>query len=243
MSLPLFLVGHGELPVSGRFVLGGDEGRHAAKVRRLRVGEHLQLADGAGVLAQCVVTEVGAGLTVDVLSVHRVPAPSPKLTVVQALPKGERGELAVELTTELGVDEIVPWAAERCIARWDGARAQRNRERWEAHAREAAKQARRPWVPVVEPIADTTAVLARARSAHAIVLHEAATDPLTGLDLPSDGEVLVIVGPEGGVSDSELTLFHEAGTRSCRLGPEVLRTSTAGAAALAVLSGRLGRWS
>lgn len=243
MTVPLFLVGPGELPSSGRFLLGGDEGRHAAKVRRLRVGEHLQLADGAGVLAQCAVAEVGDGLTVDVLSVRTVPAPSPKLTVVQGLPKGDRGELAVELTTELGVDEIVPWAAERCVAKWEGDKAQRGQQRWGAHAREAAKQARRPWVAVVGPIVDTATVVARVHDSYAVVLHEAASDALTALELPGSGEVLVVVGPEGGISDKELTLLQGAGAWPCRLGPEVLRTSTAGAAALAVLSVRLGRWS
>ena len=244
MSLPLFLVEPGELPASGRYELGGEEGRHAAKVRRLRVGEHLELADGVGVLAECVVLEVGAGLVVDVLTVHVVPAPSPRLTVVQALPKGDRGELAVELMTELGVDAIVPWAAERCVAKWDGPKAARNHERWAAHALQAAKQARRPWVPSVESIADTTSVAARIHAAtEALVLHEAATEPLTGRALPEVGELILVVGPEGGISDTELTLFQEAGAHRCRLGPEVLRTSTAGAAALAVLAAQLGRWS
>lgn len=243
MSLPLFLVDAGALPSSGRFELGGDEGRHAAKVRRLRVGERLELGDGAGVVAECEVREVGAGLVVEVLAVRSVQAPSPRLTVVQALPKGERGELAVELMTELGVDAIVPWSAERCVARWEGAKAARNAQRWAAHAREAAKQARRPWVPSVEPLADTAAAVARVRAADtAIVLHEAATGPLVSASLPAAGEVVLVVGPEGGVSDKELTQLQDAGARSCRLGPEVLRTSTAGAAAVAALSVRLGRW-
>lgn len=242
--MPLFLVESGALPASGTYVLDGEEGRHAAKVRRLRVGEHLELADGAGVVAQCVVVEVGAGLVVDVRSVRTVPVPSPRLTVVQALPKGDRGELAVELMTELGVDAIVPWAAQRCVAKWEGAKAQRNAERWAAHAREAAKQARRPWVPSVEPLVDSAGVIARIRSADAaFVLHEAATEPLTALPPVRAGELLLVVGPEGGISDEELTMLQEAGARGYRLGSEVLRTSTAGAAALAALSVRLGRWS
>lgn len=242
MTLPLFLVPAGALPAAGRFELGGDEGRHAAKVRRLRVGEQLELADGAGVLARCAVVGVGAGLTVDVLERRAVPAPAVLVTLAQALPKGERGELAVELATELGVDAIVPWASARCIAKWDGPKAARNRERWEAHAREAAKQARRSWVPTVEALTDTAALAARAAGVCAIVLHEAATEPLAAVPLPEAGEVLLVVGPEGGIADDELTRFQAAGARTCRLGPEVLRTSTAGAAALAALSVRLGRW-
>jgi 16S rRNA (uracil1498-N3)-methyltransferase len=244
VSLPLFLVDAGALPAAGRYELGGDEGRHAAKVRRLRVGERLELGDGAGVVAECEVREVGAGLVVEVLTVRSVPAPSPRLTVVQALPKGDRGELAVELMTELGVDAIVPWSAQRCVARWEGAKAPRNAERWAAHAREAAKQARRPWVPTVEPLADSAAVVARVRAADtAIVLHEAATDPLVSASLPAAGEVVLVVGPEGGISEAELTQLQDAGARPCRLGPEVLRTSTAGAAAVAALSVRLARWA
>lgn len=242
MTLPLFLVPPGDLPAAGRFELGGEEGRHAAKVRRLRVGEGLELADGAGVLARCEVVVVGAGLIVDVLERRVVAAPAVRVTLAQALPKGERGELAVELATELGVDAVIPWAAARCVAKWDGPKAARNRERWEAHAREAAKQARRPWVPTVEPLADTNALAARAAGICAIVLHEAATEPLADVPLPETGEVLFVVGPEGGIADDELTRLREAGARVCRLGPEVLRTSTAGAAALAALSVRLGRW-
>ncbi|MGQ0465758.1 MAG: 16S rRNA (uracil(1498)-N(3))-methyltransferase [Sporichthyaceae bacterium] len=241
MSLPLFLVAQGELPEAGRYELGGDEGRHAAKVRRLRIGEQLELGDGAGVVARCEVVAVGAGLTVEVLERRVVPAPAVRVTLAQALPKGERGELAVELATELGVDAIVPWAAARCVAKWEGPKAARNAERWAAHAREAAKQARRPWVPTVEPLADTAALVAR--GAHAIVLHEAATEPLVEVPLPEAGEILLVVGPEGGISEDELARLAEAGARTCRLGTEVLRTSTAGAAALAALSVRLGRWA
>jgi 16S rRNA (uracil1498-N3)-methyltransferase len=244
MRAPVFLVEPGALPRAGSYLLDGDEGRHAARVRRLRVGERLELSDGAGVMAECVVVDVGTGLTVEVCSVHVVPAASPRLTVVQALPKGDRGELAVELMTELGVDTIVPWAAERCVARWDGAREQRGRQRWAVHAREAAKQARRAWVPLVAAGADSVAVADRIRAADAtLVLHEAANVPLTTVVLPSAGEVVLVVGPEGGLSDQELTLFQDAGGRDVRLGLEVLRTSTAGAAALAALAVRLGRWS
>jgi 16S rRNA (uracil1498-N3)-methyltransferase len=256
----LFLVAPGSLPAAGTVEVGGAEGRHAVKVRRLRVGEAVDLADGAGVVAHGVVAAAsGDVLTVEVSSRVEVPAPEPRLVVAQALPKGDRGELAVELMTELGVDAIVPWAASRCVTVWSGERGEKARARWASHAREAAKQSRRPRIPVIEPVATTKQLAARA--ATVLVLHEEATEPLALIQLPtavdsaataerpltdgpvSTGEVLLVVGPEGGISAEELTVFQDAGARACRLGPEVLRTSTAGPAALAVLSARLGRWS
>jgi 16S rRNA (uracil1498-N3)-methyltransferase len=239
VSAPLFLVEAGTLTV-GVVEVGGVEGRHAVKVRRLRVGESVDLADGAGVIAHGVVAgAVGDVLTVEVARIETLPAPTPRLVVAQALPKGDRGELAVELMTEIGVDAVVPWAASRCVTVWSGERGERARQRWESHAREAAKQSRRPRVPAVESLA-TTKELA-GRDATILVLHEEATEPLTAVELPSAGEVLLVVGPEGGISAEELTVFQDASAYTCRLGPEVLRTSTAGLAALAVLSARL-RW-
>jgi len=241
VSAPLFLVEPGTLAV-GVVEVGGAEGRHAVKVRRLRVGEAVDLADGDGVVAHGLVAATdGDVLAVEVARVETVPVRAPRLVVAQALPKGDRGELAVELMTELGVDAIVPWAASRSVTVWSGERGERARVRWAAHAREAAKQSRRARVPVIEPLA-TTKELA-ARDATVLVLHEEATDPLATADLPTRGELLLIVGPEGGISAEELTVFQDARARACRLGPEVLRTSTAGPAALAVLSTRLDRWS
>ncbi|HEY2833273.1 MAG TPA: 16S rRNA (uracil(1498)-N(3))-methyltransferase, partial [Sporichthyaceae bacterium] len=241
VSAPLFLVQPGSLRAAGTVEVGGAEGRHAVKVRRLRVGEAVDLADGDGVVGRGVVgAATGDVLTVEVRDVERLPEPVPRLVVAQALPKGDRGELAVELMTELGVDAIVPWAASRCVTVWSGERGEKARGRWAVHAREAAKQSRRPRVPAIESLATTKALAAR--DAAILVLHEEATAPISAVELPATGEVLVVVGPEGGISAEELTAFQEAGARSCRLGPEVLRTSTAGPAALAVLSLRFGRW-
>ena len=244
MTAPLFFVTPGTLALD-EIVLDGAEGRHAAKVRRLRVGEELDLADGAGGLAHGVVTAVGAEtLTVLVRARTQAEVPQPSFTVVQALPKGERGELAVEVLTEVGVDAIVPWQAARCVTRWSGPRGERSAQRWAAHAHEAAKQARRPRVPQLAPLASTAAVVERLRGAAlAVVLHEAAADPLATVMLPSSGEVVLVVGPEGGIDDSELAAFAAAGAQTSRLGPEVLRTSTAGVAALAALLARTSRWA
>lgn len=245
MTAPLFLVEPGALDAAGPVHLDGPEGRHAAKVRRLGAGERVDLADGTGVLAECVVASAtGESLTVDVVRRVVLPLPSPRFTVVQALPKGERGELAVEVMTEVGVDAVVPWAASRCVTQWVGVRGERSAARWTAHAREAAKQARRPRVPVVAPLASTRDVcVLLAGAALGLVLHESGSEPLAGVVVPAAGEVVLVVGPEGGLDDRELAVFAAAGGRVVRLGPEILRTSTAGVVALAALSARTSRWS
>ena len=212
-------------------LLDGPEGRHAALVKRLRVGESVDLVDGRGTRA----TGTIAGTTKDTVTVHVgvraiEPAPAPRLTVVQALAKGDRSELAVELMTEVGVDAIVPWAASRCIAKW----TDKSLQRWRSTAHEAAKQSRRAWFPVVEDVASTTEVAALGPL---LVLHEQAATPLSSVEL--SGDVALVVGPEGGISSEELEAL---GGTAVRLGSTVLRTSTAGAAAAAVISSRTGRW-
>jgi 16S rRNA (uracil1498-N3)-methyltransferase len=173
-----------------------------------------------------------------------LPPASPRVVLAQALVKGDRGELAVELATEAGVDVVLPWRAARCVARWEaGPRGDKALARWRTTVREAAKQARRPWVPVVEePV--TTAALARrvAAAAGALVLHESAAAALGSVPLPDDGDLLLVVGPEGGIADDEVDALAEAGARAVRLGPEVLRASTAAAVALGALGVLTGRW-
>jgi 16S rRNA (uracil1498-N3)-methyltransferase len=242
VSDPVFLVA--ALPAPGRFVLDGPEGRHAAAVRRMRAGERLVLADGAGGLAAAtVVSAARDSVELDVGAGTTEPAPRPRLVVVQALPKGDRGELAVQVMTEAGVDEIVPWQASRCVTRWQGDRGRKAWQRWDSTAREAAKQARRAWVPTVADPATTKAVAERlAAASAAYVLHEAASAPLAALTPPATGEVVLVVGPEGGVAPEELEAFVAAGAQPVRLGPTVLRTSTAGVVALAVVSAATGRW-
>ncbi|MEU9829217.1 16S rRNA (uracil(1498)-N(3))-methyltransferase [Micromonospora chersina] len=244
MSAPLFLVE--ALPTGDTLTLDGPEGHHAATVQRLRVGEELLLADGRGGTAAAVVSAVGKGtLDLRVTSRGYVDASVPRLVVVQGIAKGDRGELAVQAMTEVGVDEIVPWAASRSVTQWRGDRGVRAREKWAATAREAAKQARRPWLPVVAgaPDESTTTVTRRiAGAAAAFVLHEEAEERLTTVELPDAGEIVLVVGPEGGIAPTELAAFEQAGAHPVRLGPSVLRTSTAGVAALSVLSTRLHRW-
>jgi 16S rRNA (uracil1498-N3)-methyltransferase len=243
VSAPLFLVT--ALPEGSRFTLDGAEGHHAATVQRLRVGEVLTLADGRGGTASAQVTSVGRG-SIDVTVTERrlIPAADPRLVVVQGIAKGDRGELAVQAMTEIGVDEIVPWAASRSVAQWRGERGGKARDKWVSTAREAAKQARRSWLPIIagDPDCSTKQIAERLRAAAAFVLHEAATERLTTATLPEAGEIVLVVGPEGGIADAELDAFGAAGAAVVRLGESVLRTSTAGVAALAVLSARLDRW-
>ena len=235
-----------DLPSRPRYTLGGKEGHHAADVQRLRAGEEILLSDGRGGLVRAEVSAVGRG-SVDVIAQERtqVPAADPRLVVVQGIAKGDRGELAVQAMTEIGVDEIVPWAASRSVAQWRGDRGVKARDKWVSTAREAAKQARRSWLPVVsgDPDVSTKKVAARLGPADAaFVLHEEASDRLTAAKRPGAGEIVLVVGPEGGISDQELGAFVAAGAQPVRLGDTVLRTSTAGVAALSVLSARLDRW-
>jgi 16S rRNA (uracil1498-N3)-methyltransferase len=245
MTAPVFLTDTARLTV-GTVLLDGPEGRHAVSVRRLRAGEDVVLTDGAGTGAYgtVVAAEGKDRLEVAVTEVRREPEPRSRLTVVQALPKGDRGELAVETMTETGVDAIVPWAASRCITRWKGERGQKSLAKWRGTAREAGKQSRRLRFPAVEDLT-TTGQLAPllAEAAFAAVLHEEGSEPLATAELPEVGEILLVVGPEGGISPEELDAFAAAGAKPYRLGPSVLRTSTAGTAAAALLLGRTGRWS
>ena len=240
---PFFLVD--VLPAAGPFVLDGPEGRHAATVRRLRAGQPLVLTDGAGGLAPAVVTAAGRSeLTLEVGSSSRVEPPAVRVILVQALPKGERGELAVELATEAGVDEIVPWTAQRCVARWrTPEQADKGARRWRGTAREAAKQARRSFVPVVRDLASTAQVATLSAGATTLALHESSVTTLAAVELPAAGDVVLIVGPEGGLTEEELAVFVAADATVVRLGPQVLRTSTAAVVALGALGVLTGRWT
>ncbi|OOC52997.1 MULTISPECIES: 16S rRNA (uracil(1498)-N(3))-methyltransferase [Nocardiopsis] len=245
MTPPVFLVGTADL-AADRVTVGGAEGRHAAVVRRVREGETVDLSDGRGLVARCTVAAVAKDhIVCAVVERREDPAPRPRLTVVQALPKGDRGELAVEMMTEAGADAIVPWSAERCVTRWKGERAAKSLAKWRATAREAAKQARRGRLPEVADLADRSAVADLLAAADlGIVLHEDGDDRLSELEPPTgDGPgIVLVVGPEGGFSDTELDAFTGAGAVRALLGPSVLRTSTAGVAALSVLQARTGRW-
>jgi 16S rRNA (uracil1498-N3)-methyltransferase len=247
MSRALFYVdtvpGVGELAV-----VDGDEGFHAANVRRIRVGEELDLGDGAGTVAHVVVEGVAKGsLTARVLSRQAVASPRPEVTVVQALPKSDRSELAIELATEAGADAFIAWQADRCVARWDGAaKVEKGLRRWQAVARSGARQSRRPYVPPVSALVSTrelaSLVASRADDARVLVLHESATVPLTAVGVAETGSLTLIIGPEGGIGDDELKVLTDAGATAVRLGPSVLRTTSAAAVGLGALGVLTSRW-
>ncbi|UXA16364.1 16S rRNA (uracil(1498)-N(3))-methyltransferase [Mycobacterium sp. SMC-4] len=236
------------LPDVGEVALvDGDAGFHAGTVRRIRPGEHLDLSDGAGAVGHCVVEEVTKNSLSARVQDRRVVAGSrPSVTVVQALPKSERAELAVELATEAGADALVAWQAARCVARWDGAaKIDKGLRRWRAVARSAARQSRRPHIPVVAGVVSTPELVERVRAAApatVLVLHESATGSFVEA-VPADAdELMLIVGPEGGLADDELATLSDAGAVAVRLGPTVLRTSTAAAVALGALGVLTRRW-
>jgi 16S rRNA (uracil1498-N3)-methyltransferase len=226
--------------------LTGAEAKHAASVRRVRVGETVTLGDGRGawLVGECR-TVASSAVEVEVLSRTDHPAPAPEIVLVQALAKGDRDELAVQAATELGADRIIPWQAARSVSRWDAAKAAKGRERWQTIAREAAKQAHRAWVPAVTDARSTTDVAALAAAHDVVVLEPTAADRLTDLAPrlhTTDRNLVLVVGPEGGIAAEERTAFQAAGATERRLGSSVLRTSTAGPAAIAVVSAILGRW-
>jgi 16S rRNA (uracil1498-N3)-methyltransferase len=222
-------------------VLGGPEAHHAIAVRRLRIGEPVLVSDGRGGLVTGAVAAAGPDrLEVHVVHRERVPPPPWRLVVVQALAKGGRDLQAVEAMTEVGVDAFVPWAAARAVAQWRG---ERTLGRWQATAAAAAKQARRAWFPEVGDCATTAQVATRLQAAAVgIVLDRCGEIALGALSPPASGEVVAVVGPEGGFDELELQAFRGAGAVVARLGSSVVRASTAGVAAAAVLLDRGGRW-
>jgi 16S rRNA (uracil1498-N3)-methyltransferase len=241
VTTPVFLAPREQLLDGDTVVLDGSEGRHAAVVRRVQVGEAVRVVDGEGFRIDGAVTEVRRDQVVVAVNARaNEPAPQPRLVVVQALAKGDRGERAIEAMTEVGVDEIVPWAAQRSIAKW---RDNKPLEKWRTTAREAAKQSRRSWFPVVADLADTATAAKRLEAASlAVVCHESAATALADVAVPTSGDVVVVIGPEGSITDEELAAFEAAGASAYRLGPTVLRTSTAGVVAAAVLLAKTPRW-
>lgn len=235
--------------VGGVAVLDGKEGHHAATVRRIRVGEFVVLSDGDGGLAETVVTAVDKDrLEMRIDARTTAPRPTPTVTLVQALPKAERSELAVELATEAGVDAVIPWQSARCVARWEGAKASKGVLKWQNAASAAAKQSRRAYVPQVAAVHDSRAVIAYvtdvvARGGVVAVLHESATVPFARVPFREAAEVVFVVGPEGGLDDREIDALTAAGATAVVLGPTVLRTSTAGAVALGALGVLTDRWA
>jgi 16S rRNA (uracil1498-N3)-methyltransferase len=223
--------------------LTGEEARHAAQVSRLRVGEQVAVGDGRGRIASAEAVEVAKDrVALRVLSLREEPEPSPRIVLVQALAKGGRDESAIQAATELGVAAVVPWQAARSVTRWSGAKVEAGVGRWAAIVREAGKQSIRPWAAEVRPLASTKDLEALAASSTMLLLEPSAEARLLDARVPADRDLVLVVGPEGGIAPEELERLTAAGATPVRLGPLVLRTSTAGPAALAALAARLDLW-
>jgi len=254
MTAPLFLADAAvlaPLQVGDHLTLDGDEGRHARVVQRRQVGELLDVSDGHGLRLRCVIDALpeNAKSALDLQIQERIaePAAEPRITLVQALAKGDHSEMAITTAVETGVDAVIPWQADRSIVVWRGDRAVKSAAKWTAAVTAAAKQSRRAWIPPVEAAvnSDQLAALVRQVSQNggtALVLDAAGDMSLSAVPLPNAGQILIIVGPEGGISDAELTALNAAGAISVRLGPEIMRSSTAGPVAVAIIAMRLGRW-
>ena len=250
MTAHLFYVAPGDLDDArpgSSVALTGSEARHAAGALRLGPGEPILVADTVGRRAHGTVAAVDRDtVTVTVERLEQVSAQRPQLVLVQALAKGDRDTLAVQSATELGVDAVVPWEAERSIVRWRGPKEAKARRKWADALHAAAKQARRPTVPVLGPTVTGAGVRDLVEEgAVVVVLHEDATRGLTAADAADWAgaqRILLVVGPEGGISAAELEALSAAGAQPRLLGRNVLRSSTAGPAAIAVLQHLLGRW-
>lgn len=244
-----------DCPPGALVTIGGPEARHAVTVSRVHVGESLLLGNGSGLVLSGTVETVqgaqapgGALLSLRVQTATLTPVASPGIRLVQALAKGDRDELAIQAATELGIDGIVPWLAGRSVSRWEGVKIAKGRERWMTIVREASKQSIRPWLPGVAELTSTKQLAALAGTTRMLLLEPTATLRLTEVATAlsaDDGDtrdILLVVGPEGGLSPAEISTLEGAGASAVRLGDTVLRTSTAGPAALAVLNVALQRW-
>lgn len=223
--------------------LTGSEAHHASAVRRVREGEDVTVTDGRGSWLEGSVASVEPKrVAISVTSRTLVAAPARRVLLAQALAKGDRDELAVQAATELDIDGVIPWQATRSVSRWSGPKAAKGQARWQTIVREAAKQAHRAWIPSVEPVASTHELVARAAEAQIVVLDPWTENRVADLDWSGQRDVILVVGPEGGIAPDELDALSEAGAVQARLGQSVLRTSTAGPAALALLNQAIGRW-
>lgn len=244
MVEPVFFKQFDRSPAVGnRLVLDGEEGKHAASVRRMRVGESIALTNGEGLRVRGSVESVEAKtLTVSVSEVIEEPKPELQIVLIQALAKGDRDELAIQAATELGAMTVVPWQAERSISRWDESKSIKGQARWQAICDEAAKQSLRAWFPRVELPATTKQLVAGVQAFdRLLILDPTASQGISSLGKVS-GTIAIVVGPEGGIDPQELAMFDAAGATRVRLGDSILRTSTAGVVAIAALQAASGHF-
>lgn len=244
MSASVFLADSlGHAVVGGEVSLLDSEAHHASTVVRMAVGEPISVVDGRGRRVDGTVAELARGeVVVAVTAIIDEPAPQPRIVVVQALAKGDRGERAVETLTEVGVDVIVPWSAAHSVSQWRDDKAQRGADKWRSVAQAAAKQSRRSFIPDVSALCSTADLRSICEGALVLVLDERSSEPIGQIEIPPTGDVVIVVGPEGGLSESERSTFASWGARAVRLGPSILRTSTAGTVAAGIALSATDRW-
>jgi len=225
------------------FQVTGDEAHHAIKVMRLQIGEELLLADGTGAWVRASIdstTKDGFRAIVLERGVERRRFVERELIVVQCLMKSNRINEALELLTVAGADRIIPWESERSIAKWQDDMKQK----WLSTTIAAAKQARRFTLPVIEtPILFAEIGARFGAHANLLILHEEAHErfSIVAQDL-RPGPVVLVVGPEGGLSPNEVRALETAGGTAVRLGSYILRSAHAGFAALSAISTLHGSW-
>lgn len=241
----LYFVEQALTTVTRTVELVGDEARHAVQVARVRSGDRFEVSDGNGWRADATVTAADKSRVECSVDNPRADSEPPlRFVLAQALAKGDRDELAVQAATELGVSVVVPWQSERSVSKWVGDKVVKGVARWTAIVREASKQSMRSRIPIVAQPMFTAEICANEPNAAWIVL-----DPRGEQTLSSWFEVAgrpatigIIVGPEGGVADNEIDDLRASGATSVRLDGPILRTSTAGPAAIAALLALGGVW-
>ena len=245
MVEPLFFAAIGsDSAVGSSFTLGGPEAKHAVSVRRMTIGESISVSDGSGVKMRGKVTKVKKEtLEISIESIEELFAPKSQLVLIQALAKGDRDELAIQACTELGLFGVIPWQADRSISIWKAEKKQKGQARWQSIVTEAAKQSLRAFIPRVEKVLDSQELIPALQVFdQVLILDPEAEKSITEFNPPADGKIAIVVGPEGGISEQELESFRQSGFSSVRLGRGVLRTSTAGMAAVSYLQAKLGDW-
>ena len=237
--LSLFFVDH--LSTNSTQELTGDEAHHAVAVMRLAIGEEIKIADGSGNWVSGAITEVGKkSLKIDISRRGSENSRKPELIVVQAVTKSDRTKEMLELLTVGGANQIIPWQAERCISKWQSDSA----SKWLLLIKEAAKQARRVKLPVLSNEVSTNQLVKLFKeSDKVVILPEVASRGISQINLSKDADrIILIIGPEGGISDSEISQLESAGAVSARMGELVLRSAHAGFAALSAIQTSIGRW-
>lgn len=246
MVEPLFFSEIGlEVKVASKFSLSGPEAKHAVSVRRLGIGERVRIADGLGTMIRGQVVSTGRDvLEIEVEELLQLEQPKTKISLVQALAKGDRDELAIQAATELGISNVIPWQAERSISIWNGAKKSKGVARWQTIVQEAAKQSLRGFVPIVEAVVSSSELIGRLKEYDLVlVLEPTSLDSIVSIQPDNAKTIALVVGPEGGISEAELNAFRNAGFSLVHLGEGVLRTSTAGMAAISFLQAKLGAWN